>query len=1022
LMLALVRAGAFLKHDAQGLHTLLQEIRFKRELQSHAQSEHFRRIRARFDQEVLPSSEKIVDEESWQVVSNQPVGGVALAIAFCNALAARFAESSKETRRVLDRVKAWQEKGTCIDPEINHFFPDFVLLMVVITFLGLVLTIVTLAVGTLAIGFPGLLQQAFPLDPSSFLNGNNLLLYLLTFGYSGDFFFGILSRGVNFIKHRKEIGPDANPPVLRESYIKNWLAWLGVSTTFIAGLMILQWLATGGPILLVLILLLAVITSSGIAFWEYNWTNRRYQQALDQQKKKHLFDHIPSRGQIILSAGLALAHNVALVILAMLILSLLDTLVSPEIISLTNQYLWRWLALMTIVEAVKYIFDYYSARLTVPPEKVNYSDIGSGLGTAFFIFQFLIGLIGLTIARSPFHEIGVSRLRNMAITSLVLFTLYLFAVYMFRRIRLHEFALVFPPTSSPSTTIKQAEENGRKALRNSDWRIPLWRGAVMIALTIVVMAWLEQRFAASILSCLLTGLQFQIADPNLEDRILLIAILGAFYVLRYAVDLIFVFARRENLPSTLSLMLSLLLPILVTIAVCISVTLEIFPFGDWIDVAHRERVVQAVVLLGGIALFRYLWEYVNDLARIWYLAKDWIVWLEKMALQRIRIEYLHTATNYYTTMQDHTKKQADNIEQFKARVGKFRSDFVQLQSVIKGQLIHAAADYEHLVLDPDRAEDIYRGLVLADIAPEAVTYFKRSPLLEAWRGQSIDTVSDDLKAYINERFGAYWREHGVINFLSDNTQPTHPTYIDLERRIGWLFAKASKPYWQYYGATHGEFFAYVGVPARESGELKEAVLGLAGPLVGGPVRDLVTGDPYSVTSITFRHGISLSLLSSIAQYQRAYQDQIKSSPLLHAYGTPIEEPKGPFTESPQARISRDQTRPPRRQPPQNAPQRNNKRRAGKEVEGAVALDASLPENTNPKSMGQQTQDYYQILGVSRGATSEEIERAYGEQIFRYRPSAFRSDEGDKMRVRLRQALDVLMDRELRRKYDATLDS
>lgn len=1029
LLLAAVRAIAFLRKDAEGLHTLLQEIRFKHELQNHAESEHIKRVQRKLDQEIVPSSLKIVGDESWKVVSNQPVGGVALAIAFCHTLGEKLSHSRRETERVCKRVQEWDRKGTCTDPDIHRFFPDFVLLMVFVTFMGLVLTIAVVAMGVMALGFPGLLQQAFPLEPSSFFSGDNLLIFLLTFGYSGDFLFAIFSRTVNFIKNKKPIVPDADPPVLRATYFRGWLVYLGVFTALTSAVMVLQWMLSGGVILPLLILIPAVLASSAIILWEYNWTNQQYQQALEKQKTQALekqetrefFIYIPSREQLLRSIGLTIAHTVALVVIGLVVFSRLDTVIPPVVLDSVNQNLWRWLTIMAIIGIAKYLFDYVSARFTVFHETVDYADFGSALGTAFFVLELLVGLIGLTVSRSPFHELGMSRLRNLAITGVLIFTLYAFIAYMFRRIRLHEFPLVFPPTTSPSVTYQQAKENGRKALRNSDWRVPLWRGAVMIALTIIVMAWLEQRFAANILAFLLTGLQFQSVDPTLEDRILLLAILGAIYVLKYVVDLILIFVKRENLPSTRSLVLSLLLPVVVTFAVCFSVTLEVFPFGDWVDAAHRDRVVQAVVLLGVLVLIRYLWEYVNDLARIWYLAKDWIAWYEKMALQRLRIECFKAALQFYDAMIDFASAQANVIEQFKGRVRDFGTEFVRSQSAIKGQIVKAEAEYQRFVLDPDRAETIYRGQVLADIASEARNYFGRHPLLETWRGQSVDTVREDLKVYINERFEAYWREHGVINFLADSP---HPTYRDLERKIGWLFAKASKPYWRYYGATHGEFFAYVGVPARESGELKEAVLGLAGPLVGGPVRELATGDPYSVTSITFRHGISLSLLSSIAQYQRSYQDQIEESPWLHTRGTPVEEPEGLVPEGRQGRIGGERTRQPRRQLPQTIPPpRNTKRHVRQEAEDKVLPKAETSEETSPQSLATQPeQDYYHVLGVPRDATDEDIDRAYSEQIFRYRPSAYKGEEGDRMRLRLREAYDVLSDREKRKDYDGPRNS
>ncbi|HOO64455.1 MAG TPA: DnaJ domain-containing protein, partial [Synergistaceae bacterium] len=68
-------------------------------------------------------------------------------------------------------------------------------------------------------------------------------------------------------------------------------------------------------------------------------------------------------------------------------------------------------------------------------------------------------------------------------------------------------------------------------------------------------------------------------------------------------------------------------------------------------------------------------------------------------------------------------------------------------------------------------------------------------------------------------------------------------------------------------------------------------------------------------------------------------------------------------------------------------------------------------------MGIDYKDYYAILGVERGASSEEIRKAYRKLARKYHPDINKSAEAEGRYLEINEAYEVLKDPEKRAKYD-----
>ena len=66
-------------------------------------------------------------------------------------------------------------------------------------------------------------------------------------------------------------------------------------------------------------------------------------------------------------------------------------------------------------------------------------------------------------------------------------------------------------------------------------------------------------------------------------------------------------------------------------------------------------------------------------------------------------------------------------------------------------------------------------------------------------------------------------------------------------------------------------------------------------------------------------------------------------------------------------------------------------------------------------------DFYELLGVKKDATKEEIKKAYRDMVKKYHPDVNKSEEANKIIISLNEAKETLLDDNKRKEYDKILE-
>jgi len=267
----------------------------------------------------------------------------------------------------------------------------------------------------------------------------------------------------------------------------------------------------------------------------------------------------------------------------------------------------------------------------------------------------------------------------------------------------------------------------------------------------------------------------------------------------------------------------------------------------------------------------------RDLHRIRQAASEWIQQHNQLARYRAMLERHQVGIGLYSHVEQSAQEQLDRLGRFRENLETLR-DTYEATANTSVESRATESPLKKALAEPAFVDSIYKRHI-TDIRHEASEFLREPPhSLVVWLEADQETVEEDISRYVRDRFRDYWQQHGVSHFLTTKESPTRE---DIEQGLRWLVGDAARPFWSYQGATRGTTQVFVGVGSREEEVLLLNTLsGLSGSL-GAEPSFFDTGDNYAIVCTSYRYGLPLHLVSTIAGLDRKYHQEVADDPRIH---------------------------------------------------------------------------------------------------------------------------------------------
>lgn len=297
------------------------------------------------------------------------------------------------------------------------------------------------------------------------------------------------------------------------------------------------------------------------------------------------------------------------------------------------------------------------------------------------------------------------------------------------------------------------------------------------------------------------------------------------------------------------------------------------PIPCWILARGFSQITAA--LLWAIGVYGLL--HWRDLHRIRQLASEWIQRHNQLARYRAMLERVEAGILLYGHIEESAQEQLEHASELRERLEELRDKYeatasTDIKSCLSGSALKKPLARSAFI------DGIYQRHIM-DIRHEAAEFLRDPPRsLIGWLEGDPQTIERDISDYVSGRFRDYWRQHGISQFLTAKESPTRE---EIEQGLKWLVGDAGRPFWSYQGATRGTTQVLVGVGSREEEVLLLNTLsGLSGSL-GAEPSFFDTGERYAIVCLSYRHGLPLHLLSTIAELEQTYSLEAAENPRLH---------------------------------------------------------------------------------------------------------------------------------------------